>query len=265
MTPRNERFVGGLRDAAAAWPPRYRQPPAVVAGPRPSPWRHVSKSLVSSRIVSASPDPTESLTGTGTSVSDRLSHLYTTVVAVAEALHRRRLAVALVLAPVLTARDRRRQSIRPPRLPELRRRVQLSLPSADSGRGPALECPAGPAPRSSRRTTSSRSPAASSAASLSDGRWCWPSAIRLGLPVWLVNPLLGTLTLGLSGGWVPVCIAAARGRRGRVPGRVSPFFLFNAASYFSHTFCGALLLSAAARRPAPDRRPAVGADRSSGS
>ena len=37
---------------------------------------------------------------------------------------------------------------------------------------------------------------------------------------------------------------------------VSPFFLFNGASYFSHTFCGALLLGAACLAAREDRTPA---------
>ncbi|MDH4064197.1 MAG: glycosyltransferase family 39 protein, partial [Acidobacteriota bacterium] len=88
----------------------------------------------------------------------------------------------------------------------------------------------------------------------------WPLmlalAMRLGLPPWLVNPLMGTVTLGLI--WclgvrlytprVGVLAAAIVG--------VSPFFLFNAASYFSHTFCGALLLGAACLAARANRTPA---------
>jgi Dolichyl-phosphate-mannose-protein mannosyltransferase len=87
----------------------------------------------------------------------------------------------------------------------------------------------------------------------------WPLALSLAmdlrLQVWLVNPLLGTLTLGLV--WtlgarlyearIGVIAAALVG--------VSPFFAFNAASYFSHTFCGALLLGAACLAARDDRTP----------
>ncbi len=88
----------------------------------------------------------------------------------------------------------------------------------------------------------------------------WPlmlaMALRVGLPAWVVNPLLGVLTL--------VAVAALgwrlhSARAGLVAALivgVSPFFLFNAASYFSHTFCGLLLVTAAWVAARPDRRPA---------
>ena len=48
----------------------------------------------------------------------------------------------------------------------------------------------------------------------------------------------------------------ASGRRARgLLVAVSPFFAFNAASYFSHTFCGALLLGAAYLAAREDRTP----------
>lgn len=87
----------------------------------------------------------------------------------------------------------------------------------------------------------------------------WPLALALaitaGVPVWLVNPLLGAGTLGLVwllgtrlyGPRIGVIAAAVVA--------VSPFFAFNAASYFSHTFCGALLLAAAGVAARDDRRP----------
>lgn len=87
----------------------------------------------------------------------------------------------------------------------------------------------------------------------------WPLllalALRLGVPAWLVNPLLGVATLGLVwalgarlyGGRIGVLAAAVIG--------VTPFFLFNAASYFSHTLCGALLLGAGLVAAREDRRP----------
>ena len=87
----------------------------------------------------------------------------------------------------------------------------------------------------------------------------WPLMLALGLragvPAGIVNPLFGTLTIGLLwalgarlyGGRVGVLAAAVIA--------ASPFFLFNAASYFSHTFCGALLLGAAFVASRADRRP----------
>ncbi|HTM31895.1 MAG TPA: glycosyltransferase family 39 protein [Vicinamibacterales bacterium] len=87
----------------------------------------------------------------------------------------------------------------------------------------------------------------------------WPIAIAgalvLGLPPWIVNPVLGTLTLAL------VWALGARlydGRTGVIAAALvgsSPFFLFNAASYFSHTFCGALLLGAAFVASREERSP----------
>jgi hypothetical protein len=88
----------------------------------------------------------------------------------------------------------------------------------------------------------------------------WPLALALaiaaGVPAGLVNPALGVLTLALV--WalgarlytprVGVVAAAIVG--------VSPFFVFTAASYFSHTFCGALLLAAAWVAARDDRNPA---------
>lgn len=88
----------------------------------------------------------------------------------------------------------------------------------------------------------------------------WPlalaAALAAGCPVWLVNPVLGAVTLALvwtlghqlHGPRIGVIAAALVG--------LSPFFAFNAASYFSHTFCGALLLGAACLAARDDRGPA---------
>lgn len=90
----------------------------------------------------------------------------------------------------------------------------------------------------------------------------WPLmlalAIRLQIPTWLVSPIFGSLTLLL------VAVLGNRLYNARVGvlaawlTAASPFFLFNAASYFSHTFCGALLLGAACLAAREDRsRPWV--------
>jgi hypothetical protein len=91
----------------------------------------------------------------------------------------------------------------------------------------------------------------------------WPLALglaaRLRVPAWLVNPICGVLSLVL----VWALAAELQGMRigplaaGLVAS--SGFFAFNAASYFSHTFCGLLLLMAACSAAAARRRPAQGA------
>lgn len=74
----------------------------------------------------------------------------------------------------------------------------------------------------------------------------WPillaAAMRLHLPLWLVNPLLGTLSLfvlfllgrRLYGDRTALLAALVL--------LVSPYFLFNAASFFAHQLAGLLLL-----------------------
>lgn len=88
----------------------------------------------------------------------------------------------------------------------------------------------------------------------------WPLALALaiaaGVPAGLVNPALGVLTLALVWAlgarlYTPRIGVLAAGIVG-----VSPFFVFTAASYFSHTFCGVLLLAAAWVAARDDRRPA---------
>jgi hypothetical protein len=86
----------------------------------------------------------------------------------------------------------------------------------------------------------------------------WPlaltAALIAGLPLWIVNPLIGTLSLGL------VWALGARlynPRTGVIAAAIvatSPFFLFNAASYFSHPLCGALLVGAALVASRDDRQ-----------
>jgi hypothetical protein len=87
----------------------------------------------------------------------------------------------------------------------------------------------------------------------------WPLAlaagIAVGLPVWLVNPILGALTLGLVWQLGARLYAPRIGASAAALVAVSPFFVFNGASYFSHTFCGALLLGAACVAAREDRTP----------
>jgi len=89
----------------------------------------------------------------------------------------------------------------------------------------------------------------------------WPLALALAtfvhVPTWLVNPILAVVTL-------VVVWALARELHGPRIGAlaaaivaVSPFFIFNGASFFSHTFCGLLLVFAAWCAARADRR-AVG-------
>jgi len=88
----------------------------------------------------------------------------------------------------------------------------------------------------------------------------WPlalaAAIRLGVPAWLVNPVLGAVTLGLVWQLGTRLYGPRVGASAAALVAVSPFFLFNGASYFSHTFCGALLLGAACLAAREDRTPA---------
>ena len=87
----------------------------------------------------------------------------------------------------------------------------------------------------------------------------WPlalaAALALHVPVWLVNPALGVLTLGLVSVLGSRLYAPRVGVLAAMLVAVSPFFAFNAASYFSHTFCGALLLGAACLAAREDRTP----------
>jgi hypothetical protein len=75
----------------------------------------------------------------------------------------------------------------------------------------------------------------------------WPAvlsaALALRLPTWLVNPLLGAVLLWLT--WL-VGRRVADGRVAVVAAGIvalSPFFVFNSASFFAHTFCGVLVLA----------------------
>jgi hypothetical protein len=89
----------------------------------------------------------------------------------------------------------------------------------------------------------------------------WPlvlaGAARVGIAGWLVNPALGALTI-----WLVYLIGRRLdgAREGLVAAAlvaVSPFFLFNTASYFAHPLCGVAVLSGvlAAMRYAERGRP----------
>ncbi len=85
----------------------------------------------------------------------------------------------------------------------------------------------------------------------------WPLALGLALaaqvPSGLVNPALGTLTLALVWRLGARLYSPRIGVLAAALVAVSPFFAFNAASYFSHTFCGVLLLAAACLAARVDR------------
>jgi hypothetical protein len=87
----------------------------------------------------------------------------------------------------------------------------------------------------------------------------WPLALAIamsaGIPAWLVNPVLGAVSLALVWTLGARLYGARAGAAAAALMAVSPFFAFNAASYFSHTFCGALLLAAACLAARDDRRP----------
>lgn len=87
----------------------------------------------------------------------------------------------------------------------------------------------------------------------------WPLALAVAmvvhLPVWLLNAGLGAATLALVWTLGSRLHGPRAGALAAVLVAVSPFFLFNAASYFSHTFCGVLLLGAACLAARADRSP----------
>jgi hypothetical protein len=87
----------------------------------------------------------------------------------------------------------------------------------------------------------------------------WPLALAAGLaaglPSWLPNPVFGALTLGLVWQLGSRLYGPRVGVSAAALVAASPFFLFNGASYFSHTFCGAMLLGAACLAAREDRRP----------
>jgi hypothetical protein len=77
----------------------------------------------------------------------------------------------------------------------------------------------------------------------------WPlllaAAMRAGVPTVVVNPLLGVLTLLLVFLVGRELYGPRVGVLAMTLTAICPFFVLNAASYFSHTLCGCLLLGAA--------------------
>jgi hypothetical protein len=195
----------------------------------------------------------ESMPETDRTISERLAPAYASVIAAVDAVHRQRVIAALVLGPLVTVL-----------LVAINRFVFLDFPNSGDEYNYLYEArtlatgrlwnvpPVPPEPFETSYVVHEPGRAFSSFP------FGWPLvlalAIRVGVPPWLVNPLLGTLTLGL------VWSLGARLYSGRVGVAaafllgVSPFFLFNAASYFSHTFCGALLLGAASLASATNRK-----------
>src|SRR5688572_24625301 len=77
----------------------------------------------------------------------------------------------------------------------------------------------------------------------------WPLALAAAMwvhvPAWLVNPLLGTASLVMMWALARELHGPRTAALASAITAASAFFMFNAASYFSHTFCGMLLLAAA--------------------
>jgi hypothetical protein len=90
----------------------------------------------------------------------------------------------------------------------------------------------------------------------------WPLALALAafvhVPAWLVNPLLGAATLVAVGALARELHGARVGVLAAAIAAVSPFFVFNAASFFSHTFCGFVLVLAAWFAAHANRWPVAG-------
>lgn len=184
-----------------------------------------------------------------------LARLYERTVAAADALHRRRAAVALVGAPLVTLV-----------LVAINKFVLLDFPNSGDeyaylyqaqtyAAGRLWNAPPAP-PELFTFSYIVQEPERA----FSSFPFGWPlvlaMAMATGIPAWLVNPLLGTATLALVW-WLGARLYAPRiGVLSAALVAISPFFLFNAASYFSHTFCGALLVAAACVASRDERRPA---------
>ncbi len=183
---------------------------------------------------------------------DRLSRLYGSWAALAGSFHRRRVLVAALGAPVLVLA-----------LVAINRYVLLGFPNSGDeyaylyqaqtiAEGRLWNAPIGPAVVFETNYIVQEPDRVFG--SFPAG---WPvalaAAIRLGLPPWALNPILGAVTIGLVWRLGTRLYGARAGVSAAALVVVSPFFLFNAASYFSHTFCGALLLGAACLASREDR------------
>lgn len=195
------------------------------------------------------------MTDTAETSPDRLSRLYARTLAAADAAHRHRLVVAVVGAPVVTFL-----------IVAINRWVLLGFPNSGDEYNYLYQAQTFAAGRLWNLPPSPPEVFATNYIVQEPDRvfssfpFGWPlmltMALRTGMPLWLVNPLLGALTLGLVW-WLGARLYNARvGVLSAAIVGASPFFLFNAASYFSHTFCGALLLTAACTASREDRRPA---------
>jgi len=195
------------------------------------------------------------MTDTSARPSDRLSRLYAWTLGAADAVHRHRITTAAVGAPLVTAL-----------IAVINRWVLLGFPNSGDEYNYLYEAETFAA---GRLWNAPPFPPEIFAMNyivqepdriFSSFPFGWPLllalALHLGWPSWLVNPMLGTVTLGLVW-WLGARLHNPRvGVLAAVLVGVSPFFLFNAASYFSHTFCGALLVGAACIASRGDRRPA---------
>ena len=194
------------------------------------------------------------MTDGGRSLSARLFQLHAAAVSVAEDLHQRRWTVALFLAPLVTLL-----------LVAINRFVLLDFPNSGDeynylyeawtmAAGRLWNVPQGPS-----YLFATNYVVQEGSRVFSSFPFGWPlllaAAMRVGMPAWLVNPILGTVTLALVWALGARLYSGRAGVAAAILFGVSPFFLFNAASYFSHTLCGALLLGAAFIASRDDRRP----------
>jgi hypothetical protein len=194
------------------------------------------------------------MTDGGRSLSARLLELYATAASAADELHRRRWTLAPFLALLVTLL-----------LVGINRYVLLDFPNSGDeynylyeawtlAAGRLWNVPQGPS-----YLLATNYVIQENSRVFSSFPFGWPlllaMAMRAGIPAWLVNPILGAVTLGLIWALGARLYSGRAGVAAAILFGVSPFFLFNAASYFSHTFCGVLLLGAAFIASRDDRRP----------
>lgn len=194
------------------------------------------------------------MTDLGRSLNSRLVPLYDGVVVMADAVHSRPVAASLILAPIVTLV-----------LVAINQFVLLDFPNSGDeynylyeawtlSAGRLWNVPQGPP-----YLLATNYVIQEGSRVFSSFPFGWPLllavAMRVGVPAWLVNPILGTVTLGLIWALGTRLYSGRAGVAAALLFGVSPFFLFNAASYFSHTFCGVLLLGAAYLASRDDRRP----------